>query len=75
MFIRNISGLYIDSDDKILKVITFIEGYNLIRAHHQGNKKRGVLCMHYNDYLRIIRRDDLCTFHEYLVSRWNEIEV
>ena len=54
----------IESDDKRLN----IEGYNLIRADHPRNKKREGVCMYYKDYLRIIRRDDLCTFQECVVA-------
>ena len=40
----------------------------------RGNKKRGGVCMHYKDYLPIIRRDDLCTLQECLlveIKSWN----
>ena len=54
----------IESDDTRLN----IEGYNLIRADHPGNKKRRGVCMYYKDYLLIIRRDDLCILQESLVG-------
>ena len=49
-----------------------IKGYNLPRADHPSNKKRGGDCMYYKEHLSIIKRDDLCTLKECLVT---EIKV
>ena len=44
-----------------------IEGYNLLRADHPSNKKRGGVCIYYKEHLPVIKRDDLCNLNECLV--------
>ena len=51
-----------NDDDRIS-----IPGYNLLRADHPSNTKRGV-CIYDKDHLPIIKRNDLCQLHEYLVT-------
>ena len=46
-----------------------IEGYNLLRADHPSNKKRGGVCMYYKEHLPITKRDDLCTLKENHVTK------
>ena len=41
--------------------------YNLLRANHPSNAKRGGVCIYYKDHLPIIKRNDLCQLHECLV--------
>ena len=45
-----------------------IEGYNLLRADHPNDKKRGGVCMYFKEHLLILRRDDLCNLPECLVT-------
>ena len=45
-----------------------IKGYNLLRTDHPSNKKRGDVCMYYKEQLPIIKRDDLCTLKECLIT-------
>ena len=54
----------IDNDDDRIS----IRGYNLLRADHPSNTKRGDVCIYYKDHLPIIKRNDLCQLHECLVS-------
>ena len=35
---------------------------------HPSNKKRGDVCMYYKEQLPIIKRDDLCTLKECLIT-------
>ena len=60
--------LSISNDDERIN----IKGYDLLRANHPSTKKRGAVCMYYKQHLSFIKRDDLCTLKECLVT---EIEV
>ena len=44
-----------------------IEGYNLLRADHPNNKKRGGVWIYYKEHLPVIKRDELCNLNECLV--------
>ena len=50
------------NDDRIL-----IDGYNLIRADHPSDSKRGGVCIYYKDHNPLIKRDDISTLDNYLV--------
>ena len=52
-----------NDDDRIS-----IPGYNLLCADHPSNTKRGGACIYYKDHLPIIKRNDLCQLHEFLVT-------
>ena len=54
----------IDNDDDRIS----IPGYNLLRADHPSNTKRGGVCIYYKDHLPIIKRIDLCQLHECLIT-------
>ena len=54
----------ISNDDERIN----IKGYNFLRADHRSTKKRGGVCMYYNEHLPIIKRDDLSTLKECLVT-------
>ena len=56
-----------NDDDRIS-----IPGYNLLRADHPSNTKRGGVCIYYKDDLPIIKRNDLGQFHECL---FNELKT
>ena len=51
----------------MIKELIF-KGYNFLRADHPSNKKRGGICMYYKVHFLIIKRDDLCTLKECLVT-------
>ena len=53
----------IDNDDRIS-----IPGDNLLRVDDPSNTKRGGACIYYKDHLPIIKRNDLCQLHEFLVT-------
>ena len=52
-----------NDDDRIS-----ISGYNLLRADHPNNTKRGGVCIYYKGHLAIIKRNDLCQLHKCLVT-------
>ena len=53
-----------DRDDDRLK----IEGYNLIRSYDPIGQRNGGLCIYYKEHIPLIRRDDLCSQSNYLVT-------
>ena len=55
MFIRNVSEFSIDR-------------YNLIRADHPSNSKRGEVCIYYKEHIPLIKRDDIYTLDNCLVT-------
>ena len=54
----------LDSEDDRLK----IEGYNLIRSDHPSDSKKGGVCVYYKEHIPLVRRDDLCTLSNCLVT-------
>ena len=51
-----------NDDDRIS-----IPGYNLLRADHPSNTKRGGVCIYYKDHLPIIKRNNFaaqCKYHQ-----------
>ena len=52
-----------DDDEKIK-----IDGYNLIRADHPSDSKKGGVCIYYKEHIPLIKRDDLCMLDECLVT-------
>ena len=54
----------LDSEDDRLKP----EVYNLIRSDHPSGSKRGGVCVYYKEHIPLVRRDDLCTFSNCLVT-------
>ena len=56
--------LSISNDDERIN----IKGYNLLQADHPSNKKRWGVCIYYKEHLPIIKRDDLCTLKQCLVT-------
>ena len=54
----------LESEDDRLK----IEDYDLVRSDHpNGSKKRGV-CVYYKEHIALVRKDDLCTLSNCLVT-------
>ena len=58
-----LDSLIENDDDRIS-----IPGYNILRTDHPCNGKRGGVCIYYKDLLPIIKRNDLCQLHEYLIT-------
>ena len=54
----------LDSEDDRLK----IEGYNLRRSDHPSGSKKGGVCVYYKEHIPLVRRDDLCTLNNCLVT-------
>ena len=51
------------NDDRIS-----IDGHNLIRADHPSNSKRGGVCIFFQEHIPLIKRDDICTLDNCLVT-------
>ena len=62
-----ISETFLDSshsdDDQILN----LQGYNLIRADHPDNTKRGGVCIYYKEHLPLKVRNDISPLKECVV--------
>ena len=52
------------SDDEKIK----IDGYTLIRADHPSDSKKNGVCIYYKEHIPLIKRDDLCTLDNCLVT-------
>ena len=55
----------LDSEDDTLK----IAGYKLIRSDHPNGSKKGGVCVYYKEHIPLVRRDDLCTLNNCLVTK------
>ena len=51
------------NDDRIS-----IDGYNLIRADHPNDSKRGGICIYYKEHIPLMKRDDIFTLDNCLVA-------
>ena len=51
------------NDDRIS-----IDGYNLIRSDHPSDSKRGGVCIYYKEHIPLIKRDNICTSDNCLVT-------
>ena len=51
------------NDDRIS-----IDGYNLIRSDHPSDPKRGGVCIYFKEHIPLIKRDDICTLGNWLVT-------
>ena len=51
------------NDDRIS-----MDGYNLIRADHPNDSKRGGVCIYYKEHIPLIKRDDTCNLDDCLVT-------
>ena len=56
----------LDSEDGWLK----IEGYNLIRSDQPSGSKKGGVCVYYKEHIPLLRRYDLCTLSNCLVTKF-----
>ena len=54
----------IQNDDDRMK----IDGYNLIRSDHPSDFKKGGVCIYCKEHLPLIKRDDICTLDNCLVT-------
>ena len=59
---------FLDSLSNSLDNPINIEGYNLLRADHPIDNKRGGVCMYFKEHLPILGHDDLCNLPECLVT-------
>ena len=55
---------FIQNDDDGIK----IDGCYLIRVDHPINSKKGGVCFNYKEDASLIKRDDICTFDNCLVT-------
>ena len=44
------------------------DGYNLIQADHPRDSKRGGVCISYKEHIPLIKRDEICTLDNCLVT-------
>ena len=51
------------NDDRIS-----IDGYNLIRSDHPSDLRRGEVCIYYKEHIPLIKREDICTLGNCLVT-------
>ena len=49
----------------------YIKGNLMIRADHPNRTKRGGVCIHYKEYLPLIREIDICKLNECIVTEMN----
>ena len=52
------------NDDRIS-----IDGYNLIRFDYLSDSKRGGVCIYYKRHIPLIKRDNICTLDNCLVTK------
>ena len=62
------SEAFLDSSINLLDDRIKIEGYNLIRADHLNDNKRGGVWMYFKEHLSILRCDNLCNLPECSVT-------
>ena len=55
----------IDSSDTSISV----DGCNLIRSEHPSDSKRGSVCIYCKEHVPLIKRDDICTLDNCLVTK------
>ena len=54
----------IHSDDNRIK----LDGYNLIRSDPLSDSKRGEECIYYKEHIPLVKRDDICTLDNCLLT-------
>ena len=62
------SGNFSDSTIDLNDANINIDGYSILRADHPSNNKRGGVCIYFKQSLPLIRRDDLSTMQETIVT-------
>ena len=45
-----------------------IDGHYLIRSDHPSDSKKGGVCIYYKEHISLIKRDDICTLDNCLVT-------
>ena len=63
-----LSETFLDSTIDLNNGNINIDGYSILRADHPSNNKRGYVCIYYKQFLPLIRRDDLSTMQETIVT-------
>ena len=59
MSVENVSCILVSSFNLLIGRIN-IGRYNLLRADHPNDNKRGGVCMYFEEHLPILRCEDLC---------------
>ena len=62
-----LSETFLDSSIETKRSI-LKDGYNLIRADHPSNSKRGGVCIYFKEHIPLIKQDDICTLDNCLVT-------
>ena len=57
-------NISIQNDDDRIKS----DEYNLIRSDHPSDSKKGGVCIYYREHISLIKRDDICTLDNCLVT-------
>ena len=52
----------------LIAAIILIDGYNLIRSDYPSDSKKGGVCIYYKEHIPLIKRDDICTLDNCLVT-------
>ena len=63
-----LSGTFLNSFIETNDYRISIDGYNLIRADHTSDSKRVGVCIYYKEHISLIKRDDICTLDNGLVT-------
>ena len=63
-----LSERFLNSSVQTIDVRISIDEYHLIRADHPGDSKRGGICIYYKEHTPLIKRDDICTLDNCLVT-------
>ena len=63
-----LSETFLDSTIDLNDENTNINGYSILRADHPSNNKCGPVCIFFKQSLPLIRRDDLSTMQEAIVT-------
>ena len=63
-----LSETFLDSSIPIDDNRLSIPVYSMMRADHTSNIERGGVCLYYKEHLPIIRRDDISSLKEWLVT-------
>ena len=64
-----LSETFLDSTIDLNDENINIDGYSILRADHPSNHKRGGVCIYFKQSLPLIRRNDLSTMQETIVTK------
>ena len=63
-----LSETFLNSSIEINNDRISIDGYILIKADHPSDSKRGGFCIYYKEHIPLIKRGDICTLDNCLVT-------